>query len=109
MVMKVPRLEPQAPLSGFNAFENECRILRRLRSPRAAFHAAGDNAANPYLVMESSRAIGSRSRQTRAMAVATTALAMPVCRALHDLHRQNVIHLDLNPGNVRNRADGRRC
>ena len=109
MVMKVPRLEPQAPLSGFNAFENECRILRRLHGPHVPrFIAAGDNAANPYLVMEFIE--GDRFAQAAKhapLAVAElTALAMPVCRALHDLHRQNVIHLDLNPGNVRNRADG---
>ena len=109
MVMKVPRLEPQAPLSSLNAFENECRILRRLHGPHVPrFIATGDNAANPYLVMEFIE--GDRFAQAAQRAplpvAELTALSMPVCRALHDLHRQNAIHLDLNPSNVRNRADG---
>jgi len=109
MVMKLPRLEPEAPRSSLNAFENECRILQRLHGPHVPrFIAADDSADSPYLVMEFIE--GDRLAQAAQRAPLTvaelTALAMPVCRALHDLHRQNVIHLDLNPSNVRNRANG---
>jgi len=109
MVMKVPRLEPGAPLSALNAFENECRILQRLHGPHVPrVIAADDSAAQPYLVMEF--IAGDRLAQAANRApldvAELTALAMPLCRALHDLHRQNTIHLDFNPNNVRNRADG---
>lgn len=109
MVMKLPRLEPEAPLSTLNAFENECRILQRLHGPHVPrVIAADDNAEHPYLVMEfiEGDQLAQAARRAPLAVPELTALAMPVCRALHDLHRQNVIHLDLNPGNLRNRADG---
>lgn len=109
MVMKLPRLEPEAPVSTLNAFENECRILQRLHGPHVPrVIAADDNADRPYLVMEfiEGDRLAQAARRAPLAVAELAALAMPVCRALHDLHRQNVIHLDLNPGNLRNRADG---
>lgn len=109
LVMKVPRLEPHAPLSALVAFENELRILARLRGPHVPrLVAAGDLHRTPYLVMEYIEG------DVLARAAASAPVDLDTLRdlgrrlglAVHELHRQNVIHLDLNPSNVRDRPTG---
>jgi nucleotide-binding universal stress UspA family protein len=108
LVMKVPRLEPEAPLSALVAFENEMRILARLKGPHVPrLVATGDLRTTPYLVME----------YVEGDALARAAASAPVeigrlrdlgrrlALAVHELHRQDVIHLDLNPRNVRDRPE----
>jgi nucleotide-binding universal stress UspA family protein/predicted Ser/Thr protein kinase len=109
MVMKVPRLEPGAPLASLVAHENEWRILERLHGahvPRLV--AAGELTRAPYLVMEyiEGDRLARAAQQAPRPVAEIVALVGPLCRALHELHRQNVIHLDLNPHNVRQRANG---
>jgi nucleotide-binding universal stress UspA family protein len=108
-VVKVPRLGPDAPLSAFSAFENELRVLERLHGPHVPrLEAAGDLRTCPYLVMEYIPG-EDLARAARAAPVAPHtlgALGTRLAHAVHELHRQNVIHLDLNPRNVRNRPDG---
>jgi nucleotide-binding universal stress UspA family protein/predicted Ser/Thr protein kinase len=109
LVMKVPRLEHGAPLSALGAFENELRILERLKGPhvpRLVGH--GDLRRAPYLVMEyiAGDAFAQAAERAPLPAEEVAALGIALCRAVHDIHRQNVIHLDLNPRNVRTRADG---
>lgn len=109
MVMKVPRLDPHAPPSAFAAFENECHILERLHGPHVPrFIAAGDLLHAPYLVMEyiEGDLLAQAARSAPHPPGEVVARMAPVCRAVHELHRQSVIHLDLNPRNVRVRANG---
>ena len=109
MIMKVPKLGAGAPLAAFSAFENEVRIMQRLKGrhvPR--LFGVGELMRAPYLVMEYIEG------DELAQAVERAPLGVPelaergrrLCGAIHDLHRQNVIHLDLNPRNVRNRRNG---
>lgn len=109
MVMKVPRLGQGAPLSALTAFENELRILERVHGahvPRLV--AAGSLERAPYVVMEyiehDDYARAAAEAPLPAERIVTLGVAL--CRAVHELHRQNVIHLDLNPRNVRRRASG---
>ncbi len=109
LVMKVPRLGPDAPFSAHAAFENELRILQHLKGPHVPrLIGAGDLLHAPYLVLE--HIAGDELAQAAQSAPVTVerlrALGAALCLAVHELHRQNVIHLDLNPGNVRTRADG---
>ncbi len=109
LVMKVPRLEAGAPLSTLVAHENERRILERLHAdhaPRLIAH--GDPGTQPYLVMEylEHAPLAEALRAGPLPVARLVALMIPVCRAVHELHCQNVIHLDLNPANIRARADG---
>lgn len=109
LVMKVPRIEQGAPPSALGAHENELRLLERLHGehvPRLIAH--GDLETQPYLVMDYfERAPLQEALRAGPLAVGRIAeLMIPVCRAVHDLHCQNVIHLDLSPSNIRARANG---
>lgn len=109
MLMKVPKLHKKLPPSTYTGFESEVRILSGLKGPCVpAYIDSGDMAECPYLVME--------FIDTQLLAAAVAAaplpsdrivdLMVPVCKAVNELHRQNVIHLDLRPANIRNREDG---
>ena len=98
-----------SPLSATAAFENECQILARLHGlhvPRLV--AVGDPRRRPYLVMEyiEGDTLARASARTPLSVERVRDLGARLCRAVHALHRQSVIHLDLNPGNVRDRASG---
>ncbi len=109
LILKVPRLEAGAPLSALGAFENELRILERLEGPHVPrLIGYGDLRRAPYLVMEylPGDALAAAAAAAPLPAARVAELGSALCKAVHDLHQQNVIHLDLNPHNVRNRADG---
>jgi serine/threonine protein kinase len=109
LILKVPKLGPDHPVSSLTAFENELRVLERLRGPHVPkLVAAGDLATRPYLLLE--RLDGNDLAEAAARAPLPVdevcRLGRRLSRAVQALHHQNVIHLDLNPNNVRNRADG---
>jgi serine/threonine protein kinase len=109
MVMKVPKLHKKLPPSTFSGFESEIRILSGLKgryTPKLI--AAGDMAECPYFVMEyiEEEVLQQATTDTPLAPGRVAELIEPVCKAIHELHRQNVIHLDLRPANVRNREDG---
>lgn len=109
LVMKVPKLGVILPPSTYAGFETEVRILSRLRgayTPKLI--ASGDMAESPYLVMEFVEGTDLvQEIQNVPIAVRRLCeLMIPVCKAVHELHRHNVIHLDIKPENIRNRVDG---
>jgi serine/threonine protein kinase len=109
LLLKVPKLGPDRPASGLAAFENELRILERLRGPHVPkLVAGGELVHQPYLLLE--RIDGdelARAAQQAPVPLETVRdLGIRLARAVQTLHHQDVIHLDLNPANVRNRADG---
>ena len=106
LVMKVPKLGPGSPLSATAAFEQERQILARL-------HGRMSRGSWPWAIRDggriwswnTSRATRWRyKRAERRCRGQVRDLGVRLCRAVPGLHRQNVIHLDLNPGNVRDRA-----
>ena len=108
MVMKALRLGTLLPPSSFTEFETEIRILARLRgvyTPRII--AKGDLATCPYFVMEyiEGDALKQAANNAPVAIEQLTQLMIPVCKAVHELHRHNIVHLDIKPGNIRNRAD----
>jgi serine/threonine protein kinase len=108
MVMKVPKLGIVLPATAFTAFETEMRILSRLHGVYTPpVIAKGDLGTCPYFVMEyiEGDALSQAVKKAPVAIDQLTQLMIPVCKAVHELHRHNIVHLDIKPGNIRNRAD----
>jgi nucleotide-binding universal stress UspA family protein len=109
MIMKIPRLGPGEPGEAVVTFEVERMVLQALRGPHVPrFVAAGDLADQPYLVMEwvegrsLSEWVGTGPLATGEVVRLGSALAT----AIHALHLQEAIHLDVKPSNVILRPGG---
>ncbi|MDP2005472.1 MAG: bifunctional serine/threonine-protein kinase/universal stress protein [Rubrivivax sp.] len=109
LVMKVPRLRGSDDPAAIVGFEVEQMLLPSLHGPHVPrFVARGDLAQQPYLVMER---IPGESLKPR-LALAPLALdevveiGARVATALHELHRQHLVHLDVKPSSVMQRPDG---
>lgn len=109
LIMKVPSLGISVPPSAFSAFETEARILSYLHgvyTPRV--FAKGDLVTCPYIVIENIKGNKLKEAIEKAPASVDTLceIMIPICKAVHELHCHNIIHLDIKPDNIRNRSDG---
>ena len=109
LVMKVPRLGVGEPAESVVSFEVEQLVLAALKGPHVPrYVAAGDLARQPYLVMELVEGTSLKEWAERAPLPAdeVARLGAALATALHDLHLQEAIHLDLKPSNVIVRPGG---
>lgn len=109
LVMKVPRLKAGDDPASIVGFEVEQMILPMLQGvhvPR--FVARGDFTRLPYIVMERIEGPSLRPRLDAAPLAIDEVIEIGarVATALHELHRQGLIHLDVKPSNILQRADG---
>jgi serine/threonine protein kinase len=108
MVMKIPFARGGDSPIGVVSFEVEGMILPRLSGAHVpAFIQAGD-LTNPYIVMEliAGHSLKEILEEAPLPPAKVAALGAKIAIALHDLHRQKVIHLDLKPSNVIMRESG---
>lgn len=108
-VLKFPVLRDQTDPTAIVSFEVEAMILPRLHGPHVPrFFGAGGFDTTPYLAMEWIAGASLRARIDDAPlpAAEVASLAARVATALHALHRQHVIHLDIKPSNILMRPDG---
>ena len=109
MIMKVPRVGPDEPAEGIISFETEATIVPTLRGPHVpAFIAAGDLARTPYLVTEwvEGETLDAWLAQGKLPVDDVIRAGAAVADALHSLHQQDVVHLDVKPSNVILKRDG---
>lgn len=109
LVMKVPTI-----LDGYDAptivgFEVEQMIMSRLSGPHVPrLVATGDFSVMPYLVTErlpGSSLLGVFKSAPRPISEVIELIAR-MADAVHALHLQHVLHLDLKPENIMQRPDG---
>jgi nucleotide-binding universal stress UspA family protein len=109
MIMKVPRIkggEDPATIVGFEVEQMILPMLRGAHVPR--FVAKGDFTTRPYIVMEYIEGPSLRQRLDDAPLPVddVVSIGARVASALHDLHLQHVVHLDIKPSNILFRPDG---
>lgn len=109
LVMKIPLLGDSDNPLPVVSFETEQMIMPRLSGPHVPrFVAAGGLEPQPYIVMEwiPGPSLKARLAEVPLPWREVVGIGAKVARALHDLHRQRVIHLDVKPSNVMFRKTG---
>jgi len=110
LIMKMPRVGPTERPANIISFEVERMVLGALaQSPHhPTLVAYGDVETTPYLVMEhvAGRRLKEWIERAPIAAEETARLGHAFAMALHEVHRQDVIHLDLKSTNVLYRASG---
>jgi eukaryotic-like serine/threonine-protein kinase len=110
MAMKIPRMTAGDGAENIVGFEVESQIMQVLTGSHVPrFVAAGDLSRVPWLVMEY---VQGRTLQhwldadTLPGVDEIARLGAAMAQAVHALHQQNTVHLDLKPANVLIRDDG---
>jgi len=111
LVMKVPRIMGGEDPASIVGFEVEQMIMPLLKGPHVpAFVARGDFTRSPYIVMERIEGVSLRPRldDVPLPIDEVVDIGIRVATALHELHRQHLVHLDVKPSNImfRRHADG---
>jgi len=109
LIMKVPRIKGGEDPATIVSFEVEQMILPALSGPHVPKYVArGDFTRQPYIVMERIAGASLRPRLDEApLAIdEVVVIGARVATALHELHRQHLVHLDVKPSNIMFRPDG---
>lgn len=109
LIMKIPKLAFGSHPACYVGFEVEQMILATLSGPHVPrFVAKGDMDATPYIVMEyiEGPSLHDYIGKSRLDIAGIVRLVSALAAAVHDLHRQNVVHLDIKPANVLYRPTG---
>ena len=109
LIMKVPRIMGGEDPATIVGFEVEMMIMPVLRGPHVPrFIAKGDFSRQPYIVMEKIEGPSLRARLEHAPLALDEVIEIGsrVATALHELHRQHLVHLDIKPSNILFRPDG---
>lgn len=109
LIMKVPRIKGGEDPATIVGFEVEQMVMPMLKGPHAPrFVGKGDFTRMPYIVMEHIAGDTLRPRLDRApLPIEEVAdIGQRVTLALHDLHKQHLVHLDVKPSNIMFRTTG---
>ena len=109
LIMKVPRIKGGEDPATIVGFEVEQMILPMLAGRHVPkFIAKGDFTRQPYIVMERIEGVSLRPRLDESPLALDEVIEIGsrVATALHELHRQHLVHLDVKPSNIMFREDG---
>jgi eukaryotic-like serine/threonine-protein kinase len=109
LIMKVPRIKGGEDPATIVGFEVEMMILPMLRGRHVPkFIAKGDFTRQPYIVMERIEGHSLRPRLDDAPLAIDEVIEIGsrVATAVHELHQQSLVHLDIKPSNIMFREDG---
>jgi nucleotide-binding universal stress UspA family protein len=109
LLMKVPRLGPGEPATSVISFEVEAMVLGALQGPHVPrLVASREDGDPPYLVMEyvRGRPLADWAARAPLAAEEIAPLGGALATALHAIHAQDAIHLDVKPSNVLVREGG---
>lgn len=109
LIMKVPLMYSIDDPTAIVAFEVEQMIMPKLKGKHVPrYFGSGDFDTQPFIVMEHIAGTSLRSRFDASPLPVDEVVnvGIRVATALQDLHRQNVIHLDLKPSNIMFRPEG---
>ncbi|MEJ6000233.1 bifunctional serine/threonine-protein kinase/universal stress protein [Paucibacter soli] len=109
LIMKVPRIKGGEDPATIVGFEVEQMLMPALKGPHVPrFVARGDWTRQAYIVMEQIAGQSLRPRLDEAPLPLDEVIEIGsrVATALHDLHRQHVVHLDIKPSNIMLRPSG---
>lgn len=109
LIMKIPRIkggEDPASIVGFEVEQMVMPMLQGDHVPR--FVAKGDFTSRPFIVMEHLAGVSLRPRLDAAPLPfdEVAEIGQKVAQALHALHKQHVVHLDVKPSNIMFRPTG---
>ncbi len=109
LIMKIPRIKGGEDPATIVGFEVEQMVMPMLQGPHVPrFVAKGDFTRQPYIVMEHIPGVSLRPRLDEAPLHIdeVTDIGHKVASALHALHKQHVVHLDVKPSNILFRPTG---
>ena len=109
IVMKVPTILDGDDATIIVGFEMEMMILPRLSGVHVPkCFAVGDFAKQPYVVLEyvQGYSVFALIEKAPLPTEEVVSLGVKIATALVDLHRQNVLHLDIKPSNIMMRESG---
>jgi serine/threonine protein kinase len=109
LIMKVPRMKGGEDPTAIVGFEVEQMILPRMTGPHVPRYVArGDITQQPYIVMEriEGQSLKARFDESPLALDEVVEIGARVATALHELHRQKLVHLDVKPSNIMTRPDG---
>jgi nucleotide-binding universal stress UspA family protein len=109
VVLKVPRAGNRDDPAAIVGFETELVVLPRLAGPHVPrFIGGADVEARPYLAMEfiPGPTLEERLAAAPLPPAEVGQIGARVADALHEVHRQGVIHFDLSPDNLMFRPGG---
>ena len=102
LIMKIPLLRSGEDPLTIVGFEQEAMILARLTGPQVPRFIATGDFERPYIAMEyvAGRSLAALMERAPLPADEVARIGAGIADALHAIHQQHVIHLDLKLSNV---------